>query len=109
MSYDMIDNPVEFSPIDTTAKGTDKGIHEVALLKNNYNVKDINFVKPGIGETTRVLLRRVPDLVLINEKNKDDVELKPIIQLAKDKNVNIEYINLIHYKCCGIIKNLADA
>ena len=31
-----------------------------------YDIKDINYIKPGIGEATRVLLRRVPWKLLIN-------------------------------------------
>ncbi len=30
-----------------------------------YGIGDVNLVKPGVGETTRVLLRRVPWLVLV--------------------------------------------
>ena len=66
-------------------------------------------MKPGIGETTRVLLRRVPWRVLIDEKYKDNPELAHVVRLAKEKNVPIEYYSMKHYKCCGIIKKMADA
>lgn len=85
------------------------GVNEVERLKKLYQVKNVNLIKPGIGETTRVLLRRVPWKVLIDENYKDSIEVEHIIQLAKEKEVNIEYCYLSNYKCCGIIKDLADA
>ena len=87
----------------------DKGLDEVQNIADKYNVDDINFIKPGIGETTRVLLRRVPWKVLIGGEYKNDVSLTHIRRLAEEKNVPVEYYPLKHYKCCGIIKKLADA
>lgn len=84
------------------------GIDEVKKIAQKYKVADINLIKPGIGETTRVLLRRVPKIILIDEKYRKNKELKPIVRLAKEKEVPIEYCNLNYYKCCGIIKNLTD-
>lgn len=85
------------------------GIDEVRRIAAEFGVDDINLVKPGIGETTRVLLRRVPWKVLIDEKYRDDPELGHIVRLAGEKNVLIEYHTLRHYKCCGIIRKLAEA
>ncbi|MBQ1389612.1 MAG: cysteine protease StiP family protein [Clostridia bacterium] len=86
-----------------------KGIDEVKMLAEKYSVDDINLIKPGIGEATRVLLRRVPWKVLIDERYKDSAELAHLIRLAQEKNVPIEYCGMTHYKTCGIIKKLADA
>lgn len=86
-----------------------KGIDEVREIALENGINDINLVKPGIGETTRVLLRRVPWKVLINSDCRDDVALTHIIRLAEEKGVPIEYRNMKHYKACGIIKKLADA
>lgn len=85
------------------------GVTEVERIKKEYCVSNVNLIKPGIGETTRVLLRRVPWKVLIAEKYKNSIEVEHIIQLAKEKEVDIEYCQLSNYKCCGIIKELADA
>lgn len=85
-----------------------RGIDEVREIAEKYNVDDINFIKPGIGETTRVLLRRIPWKVLIDERYKDDSALEHLVRLAEEKNVPIEYYPLKHYKCCGIIKKIAD-
>ena len=79
---------------------------------DEFEVKDYKKVKPGIGETTRVLLRRVPWLVLVDEKvdMETDKDIAHILQLCKEKNVPIERYDLGNYKVCGIIKELsADA
>ncbi len=84
------------------------GIDEVRALAAVFDVDDINLIKPGIGETTRVLLRRVPWKVLIDKKYRQHPELSHIVRLAEEKQVPIEYYPLEHYKCCGIIKKLAE-
>lgn len=73
-----------------------------------FDIRNINYIKPGIGETTRVLLRRVPWKVVIDERYKNARELDHIRQLSLEKNVGIEYVHLNNYKCCGLIKQLAD-
>ena len=47
--------------------------------------------------------------VLIDENCKEDSSLRHVLRLAQEKNVPVEYYPLQHYKCCGIIKKLADA
>lgn len=86
-----------------------RGIDEVRKIADHFEISDINLIKPGIGETTRVLLRRVPWKVLIDERYKDSQDTAHIIRLAEEKNVPVEYYPLTHYKTCGIIKKLADA
>jgi hypothetical protein len=85
-----------------------RGIIEVEKQAKRYGIKDINLIKPGIGETTRVLLRRVPWKVLVDERYKDDRELKHILKLAAEKESEIEYTRLNNYKCMGIIKKMKD-
>ena len=84
------------------------GIDEVYAIKKELNISDINFIKPGIGEATRVLLRRVPWKILVNADCKESAELKPLMRLAEEKGVEVCYYPLKHYKCCGIIKNIKD-
>jgi len=84
------------------------GIEEVRKLAEKFKIMDVNLIKPGIGETTRVLLRRVPWKVLIREDSATDPCLDSIKQLAEEKGVSVEYYPLKHYKACGIIKELSD-
>lgn len=91
---------------DVQKKGSDIA-REIA---EEYGVSDINFVKPGIGETTRVLLRRIPWKILVNKNFAGADELKHIYQLAGEKEVPLEIsrINLGNYKVCGLIRKLSD-
>ena len=84
------------------------GYDEVLRISRDFNVADINHIKPGIGETTRVLLRRVPWRVLVSKEYTDSDELHHVYQLAKERNVEIVPYDLKNYKCCGIIKSLSD-
>lgn len=86
----------------------DCGMDEVKELAEAFGIEDINLIKPGIGETTRVLLRRVPWKVLIDEKYRESRELAHIVRLAEEKGVPVETYPLRHYKCCGMIKKVSD-
>lgn len=85
---------------------TKLGRDDVEKIESELNVSDVNFIKPGIGETTRVLLRRIPNKILV--RSLDDKDLNHIFVLAKEKNVSIEEYPLMAYKCCGIIKSMKD-
>lgn len=111
LSYEFI-NAIQ-SQFEINSKITENvieglGVDEVRKIADEFNIDDINFVKPGIGEATRVLLRRVPWKVLISNSCKDDPSLAHIVRLAEEKNVPVEYYHLVHYKACGIIKKMAD-
>lgn len=111
LSYEFI-NAIQ-SQFEINSKITENvieglGVDEVRKIADEFNIDDINFVKPGIGEATRVLLRRVPWKVLISNSCKDDPSLAHIVRLAEEKNVPVEYYPLVHYKACGIIKKMAD-
>jgi hypothetical protein len=71
-------------------------------INERYGINNINLVKPGVGETTRVLLRRVPWKVLIREDQYDN--LKHIVLLAEDRGTEIEIVKDLPYSCVGIIK-----
>ena len=112
LSYDFI-NAIEkefsLNNHEDNAFIEGRGIDEVEKIAAEFAIDDINLIKPGIGEATRVLLRRVPWKVLIDPRYKDDAELSHLLRLAEEKNVPLELYPLKHYKCCGIIKKIADA
>lgn len=111
LSYEFIETIESlFEPVDKEEekKQTDTGIDEVKEIARMFGIEDINLVKPGIGETTRVLLRRVPWKVLIDEKSRGDKALDHLIRLAGERGIPVEYYPLRHYKACGIIKKMAD-
>lgn len=117
---DMVESDLSYAFIDAIASYFSKtyeddeiprvgqGIEEVEALAKEYGIGNINFIKPGIGETTRVLLRRVPWKVLVSSKYKEDEAVAHILKLADEKAVPVEFRPLVHYKTCGIIKSLAD-
>ena len=71
-------------------------------IKKKFNIGNINHIKPGIGESTRVLLRRVPYAILIQDKNL--IEIEHILKLASDRDIKIiENKNLL-FKAVGIIR-----
>ena len=101
--YSLIDEELKNWENDHITKNGDI---DVLNIKEKYKVGDINFIKPGLGETTRVLLRRIPHKILVNDIK--DKSLDHILILAKEKNIDIEEMDLKAYKCCGIIKNMKD-
>lgn len=112
LSYEFIDaieNEFEMNSTVENEMIDGYGLDEVWQIAREFEISDINLIKPGIGETTRVLLRRVPWKVLIDERYKEEPQLEHLVRLAEEKEVPIEYYPLKHYKCCGIIKKLADA
>lgn len=81
-----------------------QGMKTVQVIQQELGIPNSNFVKPGVGETTRVLLRRVPWKILINPNYVNDLE--HILLLAKEKNVLVEEYPNMSYACCGLIKEV---
>jgi hypothetical protein len=112
LSYSFIDAiEKEFSDVskDDFIPEDGNGRDEVAEIASHFGIDDINLVKPGIGEATRVLLRRLPWKIIVDKRYMDSPQLSHLLKLAEEKNVPVEEYPLKHYKCCGIIKKLADA
>lgn len=97
-----------FTPQITTDNIIERRQHANNFLKSvqsQYHVSDINRVKPGIAEATRVLLRRVPDRLLLQRLgNADTLHLE---QLAKEKNVPIIETPNMPFGACSLIKDVA--
>lgn len=83
-----------------------RGEQDIRRIQQDYGISDINLIKPGVGETTRVLLRRVPWKILVNDINNSN--LIPILLLAREREVPIEVYPNLTYSCCGIIKPLRE-
>lgn len=98
----------QLEPFDTSISNW-SGMDEVKQIAKQFDINNINFIKPGIGEATRVLLRRVPWLLLLHADYKNDPLLTHLVLLANEKNVPIAAYDLKNYKACGIIKKIADA
>ena len=67
----------------------------------------MNFVKPGVGETTRVLLRRVPWRILVAEA--DHPDHAHLRLLAQQRDVPVEVRPDLPYSCVGLIRRVSTA
>lgn len=87
-----------------------EGTAAVENVARYYGIKDVNFIKPGIGETTRVLLRRVPELILVNPDYENSPETRHLYELAAERGARVVLspVPLGGYAACGIIKKLRD-
>lgn len=81
-----------------------QGLADIRSIQETFGIDNINLVKPGVGETTRVLLRRVPWKILVDRL--DNPNLRHILLLAGDRGVPVEVFPGLTYSCCGIIKPL---
>jgi hypothetical protein len=77
------------------------GWAEIERLSAEYDIGDVTLVKPGVGETTRVLLRRVPWAVLIRAGAAD--ELAHVVHLARERDVPVHEVERLTYRCVGLI------
>lgn len=68
-----------------------------------YGPIDRGKIKPSIGETTRVLTRRVPDLILLDYDTTQD-EVAHILDMARERGIPCVTFDLKPYKACGLIK-----
>jgi hypothetical protein len=77
------------------------GWAEVEALSARYGIGDVRLVKPGVGETTRVLLRRVPWAVLARPGA--GAELDHVRLLARRRGVPVEEVPGLTFDCVGLI------
>lgn len=62
--------------------------------------RDKKLINPGINEAARAVLRRKLECLLVNDMN--DIECKPLIELAKCKGVKVKEHSLKGYKAISI-------
>ena len=85
------------------------GWRAVDRISETYGIGDVNLVKPGVGETTRVLLRRVPWRVLVRRGSGPaqdphrDPDLRHVLLLAEQRGVPVEVVADLPYRCVGLI------
>ena len=74
----------------------------VEAIAAEHGIADVNLVKPGVGETTRVLLRRVPWRVLVRPDRAED--LRHVVALARARGVPLVEVPDLPYSCVGLIR-----
>ncbi|MGP3976996.1 phosphoribosyltransferase [Streptomyces sp. 8N114] len=77
------------------------GWRAVEDISEAYDIGDVNLIKPGVGETTRVLLRRVPWRILA--RRGAGADLDHVRLLAAQRGVPVEETDGLPYSCVGIV------
>ena len=73
-------------------------------LMDKYTVSHKNYIKPGIGESTRVLLRREARLLIL--KDFESAATQHLRWLAESKVIPIQVINDMPYQAIALIKEI---
>lgn len=76
----------------------------IEKVQNEFNITKVDYIKPGICETTRVLLRRFPEKILV--KDIKSTEINHLLLLAQEKNVNVIEYKEMPYKAVGLISKV---
>ncbi len=69
-----------------------------------YGMENPDHIKVGIGETTRVLLRRVPGRILV--QNREDRSVRHLVHLAGEKGVPVEEAAELPYAAAAFIRSV---
>jgi len=93
------------APIDA-AGARQRSQDYIAAAMRRYGVADVNLIKPGIGEATRVLLRRVPRRLLLRDAAASDVAHLAV--LADEKQVPVEIDPTLPYHAVSLIRSASD-
>lgn len=79
----------------------------ITKLMRDFDICDINRIKPGIAEATRAILRRIPELILV--KDRADPEIQHILHLAERSGVPVREYDLHAYRAATVIKSLGGS
>lgn len=78
----------------------------LAATMARHGIVDVNLIKPGIGEATRVLLRRVPRLLILRDASAPDVAHLKV--LAAEKSVPLVVDPDLPYQAVSLIGSVLD-
>lgn len=79
----------------------------VLRLQAEFGLPNWHLVKPSVGETTRVLLRRLPWKVLVRPDRRD--ALAHVLLLAEARGVPVVDYPDMPYSCVGLVQPLPGA
>lgn len=78
----------------------------LAHLQTQYGCEDINLIKPGVAEATRVMMRRIPELLILRNPGEEDVVHLRL--LAQQKSVPIEVNPDSPIRATALIKRVKE-
>jgi len=106
----LLDDVLSEKPFVTTPEDKErlrqKSFDFLEKSRELYGIRDINQIKPGIGEATRVLLRRVPYLLVLRDENIPEVAHLRL--LAAEKGVPLEINSSLPYNAAAFIATVAS-
>ena len=73
-------------------------------IAERYGISQHNYIKPGIGEATRVLLRREAQLLLLQDL--DSEATLHLRWLAESKSIPIAVFKDLPYRAVALIKEI---
>ena len=83
------------------------GLRAVSRVQAEFGLPTTHLVKPGVGEATRVLLRRLPWQVLVRPDCLGMLE--HLLMLAQDRGVPVVEYPDMPYSCIGLVRPQAGA
>ena len=83
-----------------------RGLREVQAVQAEFGIQNVHRVKPGIGEATRVLLRRLPQAIIVDPRHAH--RLEHVLLLARDRGVPVIERASDVYACFGLIEDKAQ-
>lgn len=94
-------------PATTARSSTDSSIFKarsemMSEVMSRFSISSENYIKPGIGEATRVLLRRVPWRVIVRDRTAPDVQ--HLLELAREKSVEVEELPHLPWQALSVIR-----
>lgn len=78
----------------------------IQRIMARYHVNDINKIKPGVAEATRVMLRRIPRLLLLRDTQSHDVAHLSV--LAREKDIAIIEDKDMPFAAMALIENIKN-
>ena len=78
----------------------------MAAALQQHGISDANMIKPGIGEATRVLLRRTPRLLIVRDAAAPEVA--HLLLLAQEKNIPVTVDAALPYHAVSLIRSALD-
>lgn len=103
----IVDEPALLEKLDFSDENQHKSVLRertgqfMDWVRHTYRIINPNLVKPGIGESTRALLRREADLLLL--KCQADPSIKHLVYLAESKKIRIQFHSNLPYRAAALI------
>lgn len=95
----------ERSSFDTVMPASEANREMCAFLSQvsqEWDLGGYNRIKPGIGESSRLFLRKKPMLLMVKDENAPAVQ--HLLELAREKEVSIKVDPLMPYQACTLVR-----